>query len=266
MLTFTSAQLNAWLGAFVWPFVRFLALFATAPVFSQNALPTRVKIALAALLAMLVAPTLPPLPQVAVGSGAGLWLLLQQMLIGIAIGFMMRVIFAAISAAGDFAGMQMGLSFAQLIGTGSDGATMALSRLLEMFGFLIFLALDGHLRMVATLAGTFQSLPPDLATPAMFGGGAWRLLAEWGATAFWAGLMLSLPVVVALLIANLALGILNRAAPQVGIFQIGFAVTLIVGLLVLDLILPNAVPFIARLFNLGDDGTLRLIAALRAGV
>ena len=262
MLTLTSAQLESWLGLFIWPFARFLALITTAPIFSEQAIPARVKVALAALLAVVVAPTLGPLPQVSVGSGAGLWTLAEQMLIGASIGLTMRIVFAAVESAGEFAGLQMGLSFAQLIAPGSDGSTLALSRFMQIIASLVFLSVDGHLRMIATLASTFQTLPIVADKVGLLASAAhWQLLAQWGGIIFWAGLMLSLPIVAALLIANLALGILNRAAPQIGVYQVGFAITLITGFLVLDLILPNAAPFILRLFDLGED----TIGRMRSG-
>jgi flagellar biosynthetic protein FliR len=259
MLSLTTAQLNGWLGMFVWPFARFLALISTAPVFSEHAIPVRVKIGLAALLAILVAPTLGTLPDVSVGSGAGLWTLGEQMIIGSAMGLTMRVVFAAVESAGEFAGLQMGLSFAQLIAPGSDGSTLALARFLQIIATLVFLSVDGHLRLIATLAGTFQTMPITVDNVGMLASAPrWQLLAQWGGLIFWAGLMLSLPVVAALLIANLALGILNRAAPQIGVYQVGFTITLITGFLVIDLILPNAAPFLLHLFDLGQDTLDRL--------
>jgi flagellar biosynthetic protein FliR len=247
MLTVTAAQLNGWVSQFLWPFVRILALFGTAPVFSMSNLPNRVKIGLAVAITFIVAPTLGPLPDVAVGSAAGLWITAQQVLIGVSLGFVMQVVFAAVQGTGEFVGLQMGLSFANLVTTSSDGSTLALGQMFNVLATLVFLAIDGHLRLIATLVGTFHTLPP---------GGEivvrnWQQLANWGATVFTAGLMLSLPLVAALLIANLALGILNRAAPQVGVFQVGFAVTLTVGFLVLQLVLPNMLPFLTSLFNLG---------------
>ncbi|MGI4856692.1 MAG: flagellar biosynthetic protein FliR [Janthinobacterium lividum] len=254
MLSLSSAQLETWLGLFVWPFARFLALITTAPVLSERAIPQRVKIGLAALLSILVAPTLGPLPTISVGSGAGLWLLGEQMLIGASMGLTMRVVFAAVESAGEFAGLQMGLSFAQLIAPGSDGSTLAMARFLQIIATLVYLSVDGHLRLIATLAGTFQTMPIVVDRPGLLVNAAhWHLLADWGTLVFWAGLMLSLPVVAALLIANLALGILNRAAPQIGIYQVGFAITLITGFLVIDLVLPNATPFLMHLFDLGQD-------------
>lgn len=252
MITVTYAQLQAWMGMFIWPFARFLALITTAPVLSDNVIPVRVKVALAGLLAILVAPTLGPLPQVPIGSGAGLWTLGEQIIIGGSIGMAMRIVFASVQAAGEFAGLQMGLSFAQLIAPGSDGSTLALSRLLDIIAMLVFLSINGHLQLIATLADTFQTLPIRANSVGLLATAShWRILAEWGSVVFWAGLMLSLPIVAALLIANIALGILNRAAPQIGIYQVGFAITLTTGFLVLQLILPNAAPFMLRLFNMG---------------
>jgi flagellar biosynthetic protein FliR len=88
-------------------------------------------------------------------------------------------------------------------------------------------------------------------------------LANFGSTVFSAGLLLSLPVVVALLIANISLGILNRAAPQIGVFQIGFPLTILVGMLLLQLMIPNMIPFFMRLFDVGIDQMGRVAAGLK---
>ncbi len=97
----------------------------------------------------------------------------------------------------------------------------------------------------------------------MLGAPGWRTLAGWGATLFAGGLLLALPVVAALLIANLCLGILNRAAPQIGVFQIGFPLTMLVGLLLVQLMMPNMIPFFARLIDSGLGEMGRVAAGLR---
>jgi flagellar biosynthetic protein FliR len=117
-----------------------------------------------------------------------------------------------------------------------------------------------HLQMVSALIATFQTLPISVD---LLGSAGWRSLAGWGATIFSMGLLLSLPVVAALLIANLSLGILNRAAPQIGVFQIGFPLTMLVGMLLLQLMVPNMIPFFARMFDLGIDQMGRVAAGLR---
>src|SRR4051812_15843783 len=96
MLILTSIQLNAWLAAFLWPLTRILGLLATAPVFGNTAVPVSVKVALGVLITLIIAPTLPPLPAIDPGSWAGLLILVQELLIGLAMGFAMRLVFAAI--------------------------------------------------------------------------------------------------------------------------------------------------------------------------
>ena len=106
----TSGQLTAWTVMFLWPFVRMLALVSTAPIFSESWVPRRIKVAIAALLALVLGPTLAPMPAVPVVSAGGVWIIVQQVLIGAAMGFTMRMVFTAVLAAGEYIGLQMGLS------------------------------------------------------------------------------------------------------------------------------------------------------------
>ncbi|WP_244826547.1 flagellar biosynthetic protein FliR [Caballeronia sp. TF1N1] len=252
MFSVTYAQLNGWLTAFLWPFVRILALMATAPVLNHMALPTRVKIALAAFITLIVAPTLPAMPDATVFSAAGVWIIVNQFLIGAAIGMTMQIAFAAVDAAGEFIGQQMGLGFAMLYDPRAGGNAVVVSRYLNTLAMLAFLVFDGHLQLIAALIMTFQSVPVDVNVVASASHAqGWRVMVGYGASVFSTGLLLSLPVVAALLIANLALGILNRAAPQIGIFQVGFPVTMLVGLLLLQLMVPNLMPFFQRIFEAG---------------
>lgn len=260
MISFTEAQWSALVASVLWPFARILALFSTAPLFSEAGVPAIVKIGLAGLLALIVAPVVVPVGAAATVSPfsyEGLWILAQQVLIGVALGFAMQCVFSAVEAAGEFAGLQMGLSFATLITPNSDGSTAVLSMLLNMIAVLTFLALDAHLSMLANLVESFQALP--------IGGGlgpdGWRALSAWGAQIFTFGLLLALPLIAALLIANLALGILNRAAPQLNIFAVGFPLTLATGLLVLDMLMPRLWPMFEHLLTSGLDEMRRVAAA-----
>ncbi|WP_233865198.1 flagellar biosynthetic protein FliR [Paraburkholderia adhaesiva] len=260
MFTVTYAQLNGWLTAFLWPFTRILALIAAAPVLGHRSLPTRVKIGLAGFTTLIVAPTLGAMPQVTVFSAEGVWILANQFLIGIALGFVMQVVFAIVSTAGEFMGLGMGLGFATFFDPMAASNQSAVSTVINMFAMLAFLVFDGHLQMIAALVASFQSVPVSanvLAAP------GWRMLAGWGSVIFASGLLLALPVVVAMLITNLSLGILNRAAPQIGIFQVGFAVTLLAGLLLTMLMVPNMIPYFARLFDSGIEEMGRVADALR---
>ncbi|KVO28775.1 flagellar biosynthetic protein FliR [Burkholderia ubonensis] len=260
MFSVTYAQLNAWLTAFLWPFVRMLALVAVAPVTGHASVPGRVKIGVAAFMALVVAPTLGAMPAVTVFSAQGIWIVVTQFLIGVAMGFTMQIVFAAAQAAGDAIGLSMGLGFATFFDPHASGATPVMGRFLNAVAILAFLAFDGHLQVLAALAASFQALP---VSAELLRAPGWRTLAAFGATVFQMGLLLALPVVAALLIANLALGILNRAAPQVGIFQVGFPVTMLVGLLLVQLMVPNMVPFFGHLFDMGLDAMGRVLGGWR---
>ena len=259
MLTVTYAQLNAWLTAFLWPFVRIAALVATAPAFSQSSVPARVKIGLAAFITLIVAPTLGSLPAVTVFSAQGVWIMVNQFIVGAALGLTMQLAFTAIEMAGSLIGLQMGLGFATFFDPSSNASSEVVSRYLHTIALLAFLAFDGHLQVINALIGSFQSVPIDAA---LLSAPGWRTLVQWGGAIFSAGLLLALPVVVALLVATLSLGILNRAAPQIGVFQVGFPVTLMVGLLLVQLMLPNMIPFFAHLFDLGVDAMGRVAGSL----
>ena len=256
----TAEQLNGWMLAFLWPFVRMLALISTAPIFSEGAVPRSSKIALAVLLAIAIAPTLPPLPVVAPVSAAGFWILIQQILIGAAMGFSMRMVFAMVQAAGEYAGLQMGLSFASFFDPTSGGNTMVLARLLNVMAVLIFLALDGHLLLITALAESFHTLPVADAPLAASG---WYLLASAGGHIFAGGLMLALPLIATLLTLNLAMGILNRVSPQFSIFAVGFPITLLAGMAMLQMLMQYLGPFLEPRFAAAMASTMEVLQGLR---
>ncbi|WP_087690934.1 MULTISPECIES: flagellar biosynthetic protein FliR [unclassified Pandoraea] len=258
MISFTYDQLSGVIAAFLFPFVRLLALTMSAPLFGDSAVPSTVKIGLAGIVALALAPMLGPMPAVSPFSWEGLWILTQQLMIGAALGWCMQIVFSAISMAGDFVGLQMGLSFATLLTPNSDGSTAVLGMFLNVVAMLVFLATNGHLVMYATLVQSFAVLPIS-GTPISAGG--WQYLASLGGQLFTLALMLSLPLVAALLICNLALGILNRAAPQLNIFAVGFPLTLAVGLFVLELMMPRIAPVMDHFTSIGVDMMIRATAA-----
>jgi len=258
MITLTSAEMNTWIAALLWPLTRILGLIAAAPLFGNTAVPVSIKVSLGVLLAAIMAPAIPALPATDPMSMAGFLILLQELLIGLAIGFSMRIVFAAIEMAGEVSSLTMGLGFATLFDPMSSGRSSAVSQFLTLVATMVFLAANAHLLLLQALAESFITLPVS-ATPISVG--APLELARWGARIFSAGLQLSLPIVAALLITNVALGILTRAAPQLNIFGIGFPVSLGVGLLVISLTLPYLGVPIQNLFNQGIEAARSLVRA-----
>lgn len=248
VISITTAELNVLLAAFLWPLTRVLALVASAPVLGNPSVPLRVKLGLAVMITLIVTPTLGPMPQVEPGSQAGLLILAQQIVIGLAIGFAMRVVFVAVEMAGELVGLQMGLGFATFFDPENAGDIPVVGQFLGLVVMLFFLTLNGHLQMISLLSQSFSTLPISGAALAATG---LRALVSWGGEIFAAGLLLALPLLAALLITNLALGILTRAAPQLNIFAIGFPLTLAIGLLVLGLALPYFAPVLERMIHDG---------------
>jgi len=230
MLSISTAQLDAWIAAFAYPLVRILAFIAIAPLWNTTGIPRRTRLMLGICLTIALAPALPPMPAIAPGSLAGLWILLMQMLIGFAMGFAAKVIFSAIELAGEFIGFQMGLSFATFYDPINAAQTPVITEFLTLLSFLLFLSLNGHLMYVATLAQSFHAIP---VSAQLLGTGSWLNIVELGAKIFSTGLLLALPIIVALMITNLALAVLTRAAPQLNLFALGFPLTLMGGFMML---------------------------------
>jgi flagellar biosynthetic protein FliR len=258
VITFTSAQLDAWLVAFMFPLARILGLLASAPVFNNSAQPARIRLAIGLAITIALAPVLPPMPAISPGSWIGLVVLAQQMLIGLLLGFTLRIAFVAVDIAGELIGLQMSLSFAVLYDPQSGGQTPVLSEFLGLFATLLFLALNGHLLTLSVLAESFRLLPVS-AQP--FAAGGFASLLAWSSTLFSAGVLLALPLIAALLIANLAMGVLARVAPQLNIFAVGFPVTLMTGFVVLMFSIPYLGAALERLF---DKAFHAMAAVMRA--
>jgi flagellar biosynthetic protein FliR len=250
MISVTSAALEGWIAALLWPFVRILALIATAPVLHDNSVPRRLKIALALAVTVLVAPLLPP-PAVGLSSPQAVAVLAEQVLLGAALGFAMRIVFAAVELAGEMIGLQMGLSFAGFLDPQSGNPVPLVASFLGLVASLVFLAINGHLMLIAAVTESFAVWPVGAAgakidLPKMVG---------WGGEVFRLGLHLSLPVLATLLLINVALGVLARAAPQLNLLAVGFPATLLAGFLLLSAMLPVFIPALQRAL----EGSLQMM-------
>jgi flagellar biosynthetic protein FliR len=252
VISIASADIDAWLSALLYPFFRMLALMTTAPLFSHESVPIPVRIWLALLLTILVAPGLPAAAVVAPLSIPGVLLIFQQLLVGVALGFAMQLAFAAVELAGDMVGLQMGLSFAVFIDPQNSDQTPIVGSFLSMILMLVFVTINGHLMMISALANSFKAVP--VAVSASVGGAHgenWLRLAEAGGQIFSSGLQIAFPVIGALMLANLALGVLTRTAPQLNLFAVGFPITVTLGLLMLLLGMPYLMPVIEETLMTG---------------
>ncbi|EOS96717.1 flagellar type III secretion system protein FliR [Erwinia tracheiphila] len=245
MLTVDSNQMLAWAGQLFWPFARIMALIMTAPLLSEKSISKKVKIGLGLMITCVLLPSLPQV-NVTLFSAGGFWLLLQQILIGVAIGFTMQFAFAAVRTAGEVIGLQMGLSFATFFDPASRLNMPVLARFLDILAMLLFLTFNGHLWLISMVADSFHTLPIG-GDPV--NGNAYLALTRAAGMIFLNGLRLALPLVTLLLTLNLALGLLNRVTPQLSVFAIGFPITLSFGIIFMSLMMPLLGPFCEHLFS-----------------
>jgi len=250
VITINSIDMQIWIASFLWPLTRILGLLAAAPLFGNVSIPAGIKIVLGVLLALIIAPTVPALPAMDPMSLQGLLILAQQFVIGTAMGFIIRVVFAAMEMAGEVTGMTMGLGFATFFDPQSHGRTSAISQFLSLLTLMVYLSTNLHLVLLASLADSFTTMPIDAAP---MGGHVLLQIASWAGRIFSGGLQLALPIIAALLITNVALGILTRAAPQLNVFGIGFPITISVGFIMIGLALPYMATPLERVFRDGFE-------------
>lgn len=253
MISVTAAQLDAWIAAYAFPLVRILGFAATAPIWAGNSLPRRTRLLLGLAIAIAIAPALPAMPPVPPGSLKGLWIMATQMLIGLAMGFAAKVVFSAIDLAGEFIGAQMGLGFATFYDPNNATQSPVVTEFINLVALLLFLSLNGHLLYIATLSESFLVIPVSTSLP---GQASWLNLVNLAGQIFSLGLLLSLPVLIALLITNFALAVLTRAAPQLNIFSLGFPLTLLGGFVVLMICMSYLAPPLQALFEIAMQAML----------
>ncbi len=241
-MDFDISEATAFVGSLLWPMMRIGAMLLAMPVLGTRLLPTRVKIILTLVLSVLVVPLLPPVPAVEPLSLAGLMISVQQILIGLAMGFTLQLVFGALMIAGESIAMSMGLGFASMVDPTNGVNVPVISQFFIIVGTLLFLAFGGHLVLFQLVISSFQSLP--ISPTGVDRGGLWAL-AAWGSQMFIGALWVAIPALVSMLVITLAMGVMTRAAPQLNIFSVGFPVTMFAGFIILMLVMPG---FLSR-FN-----------------
>lgn len=254
MLELSSGQIGAWVGGLLLPLFRIAALLMVMPIIGTQLVPTRVRLYLALAITLVLVPTLPPMPPIDALNLRTALLIAQEVLIGVMLGFTLQLFFHLFAVAGQIIAVQMGLGFAAMIDPANGVSVPVLAQMLLMLVTLLFLAMNGHLVVFEVLAESFITLPvgSGLSTNHY-----WELAGKLG-WVLGAGLLLVLPAITALLVVNLAFGIMTRAAPQLNIISIGFPMTLIIGLVIFWIALGD---FLAQYQLLASEG-LQLLREL----
>ncbi|MCO6412083.1 MAG: flagellar biosynthetic protein FliR [Thiogranum sp.] len=245
-MLFTSADISTWIATLFWPFTRIAGMLAIAPIFGARMVPVRIRLVIALLLTFLVIPLLPPVPALDPLSAAGVLVTIQQLIIGLAIGFSIQLVFAALVIAGQTIAMGMGLGFAQMVDPQNGVNVPVIGQYYVVIATLLFLALNGHLALIRVLVDSFQSLPIGAETLTRED---MRAIAYWGTRMFAQAVMVALPAVASILLVNVSFGVVSRSAPQLNVFGVGFPVTLTLGFVVLIFAISNLLPQMEQLIE-----------------
>jgi flagellar biosynthetic protein FliR len=258
-MTLTTAEINAGIGGYLWPLFRIGAALGALPMIGARFVPGRVRLGVALALVLVVAPLLPPAPAVEPLSPDGVLITANQVIIGAVMGFVFSIVFAVFVHGAQIIAMQMGLGFASMVDPENGVQVPVLSQFYSIVVTLLFLALDGHLALIELLIDSFRLLPIGGAFSAA---GAWELV-SWASLLFAGAVRVALPAIAALLLANIAFGVMSRAAPQLNIFAIGFPLSILFGFAVILFTLPSLTSQFSGMFVDGMDTVYRLFGAER---
>lgn len=232
MIELSALEVSHWISRYLYPFVRIAGLFMVMPLLGTRMVPARIRIILAFVITLAITPILPPFPHVDAISVTSFLIILQQLLIGIVLGFVIELVTQVFVIAGQLIAMQTGLGIATTVDPSQGASVVVISQWLLFMVTLVFLSLNGHLVMIEILVDSFRTFPVGLEG---FGSQHFGLIITWSGWMFAAAVVVAIPAQTALLTVNLAFGVMARAAPQLNIFALGFPITMMVGLLILSI-------------------------------
>ncbi|MEE4245126.1 MAG: flagellar biosynthetic protein FliR [Kangiellaceae bacterium] len=255
-MTFDFATINDWLAIYILPFCRIAGMATSMAIIGTRMVSARVRLSLALALAIVAAPMMPAGPAIELFSLTTIIQVALQTLIGLAIGFVTRVVLETFVVAGQLVAMQTGLGFASLIDQNTGVSVPTLGQMFVMMATLIFLAVDGHLRLIELVMLSFQSLPITESANLIV---RLDLFVYWAEVIFITAFMMVLSAIVALLIMNISLGIMTRSAPQLNIFAVGFPIMTIVGMTIIWLLLKSFLPHFINQIDRGHSMVCQLV-------
>lgn len=240
------------------PFFRAAAMLMAAPMFGARLMPPQIRVIYAVCLAGAIAPLISSGTRLDPLGGAMFLAIVQEIVIGVTIGFLVQMVFDAIIIGSQMIAMSMGLGFAMMIDPQRGISVPVLSQFFVVITTLLFLAMDGHLSMIGILISSFGGLPSGaFALPAE----SYWSVANWGSEMFQGALRIALPAAVALLIVNVAYGVISRAAPTLNLFAVGLPTTVLLGFVILQQSFANIGEGLSTMLSLTFTELRTLLAA-----
>jgi len=250
MFVLSGDQITQWIGSWLWAFFRVAAIFSVMPIFSARFVPARYRVALSILITLVLLPVIPQINSGELLADTPLLTIAREILVGLYMGFILQLVFSAVVFGGQGVALSMGLGFASMIDPQNGVQVPVVGQFLLTLATLVFLLLDGHLVLLAMLAESFHTLPIGSGGISM--DVLWEML-QWTGHIFAAGIMIAMPAIAALLVVNIAFGVVTRTAPQLNIFAVGFPAAIMLGFLVLWASLPNFSPLFSSMLDAGFD-------------
>jgi len=233
-------------------FLRVGAILMSIPIFDSQSIPLFFKIALAFATSIILFPMLgiDPVPMTtsvfALTVGAA-----GEILLGLIIGFAVKLVFAGLQLAGQLAGYQMGLALANVMDPSTSEQVPLLAQFNNLFGLLVFISINAHYLFIRALTYSFEIVPP---LNVNFSGSLMEYLIKMSGNMFVIGIQVGAPVIAALLITTAAFGLIARTVPQMNVFIVAMPLQIGVGLLFLGFSLPYLSAFLEKIFGgLGQD-------------
>lgn len=252
-----TQDLPALIVTYFLPFVRVSAIVMTLPIIGTQLVPAKVKIMLSLGLTFIVASMSDLQSSHAIDFSliSAFLSIIYQIVIGVLFGLIIHVIFQAFNLAGQIIAMQMGLGFAQLVDPQNGISVPAVSQFYMLMATLLYLSMNGHLYVINAIIESFHTLPAaiDVYKPIPF-----EDIFHLGSVMFFYGLKIALPAVIALLITNIAFGVMTKVAPQLNLFTIGFSISMVIGIALIWINLA----FVLPQFNELTEDTHTTLAAL----
>ena len=239
MFEISIDQLYLWIGQYAWPFCRIAAFFMAMPILSTQLVPTRIRLGLAVAVTLVVAPVIEPVPMVELLSIESFMIILQQILIGVTMGFVLQLLFQVFVIGGQIVAMQNGLGFAMMVDPVNGVSVASISQLYLMTVNLLFFVFNGHLAVIYLVGTSFDQLPIGMLGLPIDN---YRQVADLGSWMFTGSVLVALPSIIASLVVNVAFGVISRVAPQMNIIAVGFPFTMVLGLVIIWLTLSNIAP------------------------
>jgi flagellar biosynthetic protein FliR len=252
-MVLSQAQVLAWLGHFLWPFLRITGMFLTAPMYNSAFIPAPVKAVTAAAYAACLALWLPNLPPFPGDPASAIYQGITQLAFGAVLGCTMQIIVSAVASAGEIVGLSMGLGFAELQFREASSATPVLYDLMFWAGTMAYIATGGPILMFAAIAHSFQN---GVGTGNL---AAWGDLTQLGATLIGAAVWLAMPVIAIALCVNIVVGLTTVFAPQMNLLTIGFPLLILVGFWVFTGSIGYMNHDLQHLMSLATDSLTRML-------